>query len=199
MMPRGVGMMLTMMSAGQLLGRGTDPRALLATGFLLTGAGLWGMSLFSPQQGAWPFIATGFVQGAGLGMVFVPLNTIAFASLPMALRTDASAIFMLLRNIGGSIGISVAVAMLERQTQIAHADLGSGITPFSQPWADPATLGAAGLGSVVAVLDGAVSRQALMIAYIDVFRAMAFMALSMLLLLPVLRPAKRAKPVPVPE
>jgi DHA2 family multidrug resistance protein len=117
----------------------------------------------------------------------------------MALRTDASAIFMLLRNIGGSIGISVAVAMLERQSQISHADLGSGITPFSQPWADPATLGAAGLGGVVAVLDGAVRRQALMIAYIDVFRFMAFMALAMLLLLPILRPARRAPPIPLPE
>jgi MFS transporter, DHA2 family, multidrug resistance protein len=199
MMPRGIGMMLTMMSAGQLLGRGTDPRALLATGFVLAGVGLWGMSLFSPEQGAWPFVVTGFIQGAGLGLMFVPLNTIAFVSLPMALRTDASAIFMLLRNIGGSIGISVAVALLERQAQISHADLGSGITPFSQPWADPATLGAAGLGSAVAVLDGAVSRQALMIAYIDVFRFLALIALSMLLLLPVLRPAKRGPPVHLPD
>jgi MFS transporter, DHA2 family, multidrug resistance protein len=199
MMPRGIGMMLTMMSAGQLLGRGTDPRALLATGFVLTGVGLWGMSLFSPEQGARPFVVTGFIQGAGLGLMFVPLNTIAFVSLPMALRTDASAIFMLLRNIGGSIGISVAVALLERQAQISHADLGSGITPFSQPWADPATLGAAGLGSAVAVLDGAVSRQALMIAYIDVFRFLALIALSMLLLLPVLRPAKRGPPVHLPD
>ncbi len=199
MMPRGIGMMLAMMSAGQLLGRGVDPRIMLAFGFSLTGAGLWGMSLFSPAQDAWPFVITGFVQGAGLGLVFVPLNTVAFASLPMALRTDASAVFMLLRNIGGSIGISVAVAMLERQAQISHADLGSGITPFSLPWADPAVLGAAGLGSAVAVLDGAVARQAMMIAYIDVFRAMAFMALAMLLLLPVLRPVKRAAPMPMTE
>jgi DHA2 family multidrug resistance protein len=199
MMPRGIGMMIAMMSAGQLLGRGVDPRAMLAVGFTLTGSALWGMSLFSPQQGAWPFVSTGFVQGLGLGLVFVPLNTVAFSSLPMALRTDASAIFMLLRNIGGSIGISVAVALLERQSQVSHADLGSGITPFSQPWADPATLGAAGLGSVVAALDGAVSRQAVMIAYLDVFRAMAIMAFAMLLLLPLLKRPKPAPPVHLPE
>lgn len=199
MMPRGIGMMMAMMSAGQLLGRGVDARGMLATGFTLTGLALWGMSLFSPEQGAMPFVLTGFVQGAGLGLIFVPLNTVAFSTLPMALRTDASAIFMLLRNIGGSVGISVAVAMLQRQTQISHADIGSGITPFSQPWADPAALGAAGLGGVVAVLDGAVTRQALMIAYLDVFRAMAFVAFSMLLLLPILRPAKRAPPVHMPE
>ncbi len=196
MMPRGIGMMLAMMSAGQMLGRGIDPRRMLATGFATTGAALWGMSGFSPDQGAWPFIITGFFQGAGLGLIFVPLNTVAFASLPMALRTDASAIYMLLRNIGGSIGISVAVAMLERQTQISHADLGSGITPFSQPWADPATLAAAGAGAVVALLDGAVNKQALMIAYIDVFRAMAIMAVSVLpLLLLLKRPAPRAPQV----
>jgi DHA2 family multidrug resistance protein len=194
MMPRGIGMMMAMMSAGQLLGRGVDPRGMLA---------LWGMSLFSPDQGAWPFIVTGFFQGAGLGMIFVPLNTVAFASLAPALRTDAAAIFMLLRNIGGSIGISVAVAMLQRQTQISHADLGSGITPFNLPWADPATLAAAGAGSVVAMLDGAVNKQALMIAYIDVYRAMAFMAFAMLPLLLVLRrpqrPASKADVVHLPE
>jgi MFS transporter, DHA2 family, multidrug resistance protein len=197
MMPRGIGMMMAMMSAGQLLGRGVDPRGMLAVGFVSTGAALWGMSLFSPDQGAWPFIITGFFQGAGLGMIFVPLNTVAFASLAPALRTDAAAIFMLLRNIGGSIGISVAVAMLQRQTQISHADLGSGITPFSLPWADPATLAAAGAGAIVSVLDGTVNRQALMIAYLDVFRAMAIMSVSVLPLLLILRSNKPSgKPSP---
>ena len=146
---------------------------------------------------------TGFFQGAGLGLIFVPLNTMAFASLPMRLRADASAIYMLLRNIGGSVGISLAVALLERQTQTAHADLGGGITPFNLPWADPATLAAAGAGSVVAMLDGAVNKQALMIAYIDVYRAMAFMAFAMLPLLLVLRrpqrPASKADVVHLPE
>ena len=199
MMPRGIGMMLAMMSAGQLLGRGVEPRGMLATGFTLTGSALWGMSLFSPEQGAWPFIITGFFQGAGLGLIFVPLNTVAFASLTPALRADAAAIYMLLRNIGGSVGISVAVALLERQTQISHADLGSGITAFSLPWADPATLAAAGAGAVVSILDGAVNRQALMIAYIDVFRFMAIMAVSVLPLLLILKKAKRAPPVHMPE
>ena len=199
MMPRGIGMMMAMMSAGQLLGRGVDPRGMLAVGFSLTGAALWGMSLFSPEQGAWPFVVTGLFQGAGLGLIFVPLNTVAFASLPAALRTDAAAIYMLLRNIGGSIGISVAVAMLERQTQISHADLGSGITQFNVPWADPATLAAAGAGGVVAMIDGAVNRQALMIAYLDVFRAMAIMAVSVLPLLFFLRRVKRAPVVHLPD
>jgi len=203
MMPRGIGMMMAMMAAGQLVGRGVDPRLMLTAGFTITGAALWGMSLFSPAQGAQPFVITGFFQGAGLGLIFVPLNTTAFASLPMRLRADASAIYMLLRNIGGSVGISLAVALLERQTQTAHADLGSGITPFNLPWADPATLAAAGAGSVVAMLDGAVNKQALMIAYIDVYRAMAFMAFAMLPLLLVLRrpqrPASKADVVHLPE
>ena len=198
MMPRGIGMMMAMMTAGQLVGRGVDPRLMLAAGFSLTGGALWGMSLFSPVQGASPFVITGFFQGMGLGLIFVPLNTMAFSTLPMRLRADASAIYMLLRNIGGSVGISLAVAMLERQTQISHADLGSGITPFNLPWADPAALAAAGAGSVVAMLDGAVNRQALMIAYIDVYRAMAIMAFAMLPLLLVLRRPRRPGPEDVP-
>ena len=86
MMPRGIGMMMAMMAAGQLVGRGVDPRLMLTAGFTITGAALWGMSLFSPAQGAQPFVITGFFQGAGLGLIFVPLNTMAFASLPMRLR-----------------------------------------------------------------------------------------------------------------
>ncbi|WP_310498426.1 DHA2 family efflux MFS transporter permease subunit [Sandarakinorhabdus sp.] len=194
-MPRGVGMMITMMLAGQLVGRGADPRLMIGAGFLMTAAALWGMSLFSPEQSAWPFGVTGFFQGAGLGLVFVPLNTIAFASLPMALRTDASAFFMLLRNLGGSVGISLGVGILARQMQVAHADLGGNLSPFEVPWADAGLLQALGGDAIIEMLDLTVNRQAAMVAYIDVFRLMAVVTLCFLPLLLLLKKPKSAEVV----
>jgi DHA2 family multidrug resistance protein len=198
-MPRGVGMMITMMAAGQMVGRGVDPRLMIGSGFALVAGAMWGMSWFSPDQDMMPFAITGFVQGAGLGLVFVPLNTIAFARLPMALRTDASAFYMLLRNLGGSIGISVGVATFARQAQVAHADMAGTITPSTLPWASPAALDAIGLSGVLAGLEGAVARQAAMIAYIDVFRLLAWTSLAMLPLLILLRKPPRGPAVHLPE
>ena len=130
-MPRGIGMMMAMMAAGQLIGR-VDSRALIGFGMALAATAMWMMSLFSPEMDATPFMVTGFLQGAGLGLIFVPLNTLAFATLPPALRTDAAGFYMLLRNLGGSIGISLTVGVLARQAQISHADIGAALTPFTQ-------------------------------------------------------------------
>jgi hypothetical protein len=132
----------------------------------------------------------GAVQGAGLGLIFVPLNTLAFATLSPALRTDASGFYMLLRNIGGSIGISLTVNVLARQTQIAHADLGAGLTPYTLPWANADIAHTLGVDAVVSMLDAAVNRQAAMIAYIDVFRLMFWITVAVMPLLLLLRKPK---------
>ena len=62
-------------------------------------------------------------QGLGLGLVFVPLSTIAFSTIDPIYRADATSLFSLVRNIGSSIGISMVTLMLTRNTQINHADL----------------------------------------------------------------------------
>jgi DHA2 family multidrug resistance protein len=190
--PRGAGMMAAMLLVGRLIGK-IDPRLLLLTGLSLTAASLWGMSLFSPEMGAWPFVVTGVLQGAGLGMTFVPLNTMAFATLPPNLRTDASGFYMLLRNIGGSFGVSLAVGVLARQMQVSHADIGSAITPYTAPWATDAVTRALGPtgDTVIAMVDAAVNKQAAMVAYIDVYRMMAWVTLAVIPLLLFLKPPRR--------
>ncbi len=184
--PRGLGMMIAMMTAGQLIGK-VDARAIIGSGLALAAASLWLMSRFSPTMDAMPFVVSGFIQGAGLGLIFVPLNTLAFATLPADLRTDAAGFYMLLRNLGGSVGISLGVGVLAQQAQISHADIGAALTPFSLPWADGSIAQTLGLDAVTAMLDGAVNKQALMIAYIDVFRLMFWMTVAMVPLLFVLR------------
>ena len=70
-------------------------------------------------------------QGVGLGFVFVPLNTIAFATLPAALRTEGAALWTLIRNIGSSVGISIVIAELTNMISTFHADLVEHVTPFN--------------------------------------------------------------------
>ena len=197
MAPRGAGMMVSMFVVGRLISM-IDARILMGTGLVITAASLYMMSLFSPAMGESPFIVSGIVQGAGLGLLFVPMNTLAFATLPGDLRTDAASFFMLLRNLGGSVGVSLSVGILARQTQISHADIGAGLTPYSIPWADGSiarALGATG-DTVMAMLDGAVNGQAAMIAYIDVYRMMFWVTVAVIPLLLVLRPPRKGSSAP---
>ena len=73
------------------------------------------MSGFSPQMDGSLIIISGVIQGLGLGLVFVPLSTVAFATLDARFRTDATSLFSLVRNIGSSIGISVVTVLLTQQ------------------------------------------------------------------------------------
>ena len=192
-MPRGIGMMLAMMGAGQLLGR-VDARHLITLGLLLSSTAMWLMMQFAPVMGAMPFMVSGFLQGAGLGLIFVPLNTLAFATLPADLRTDASGFYMLLRNLGGSIGISLTVGVLARQAQISHADIAGNLSMTTTPWADGALARALGGDAILAMLDGTVNKQAAMVAYLDVFTLMFWITVAMLPLVLLLRRPKGAGP-----
>ena len=192
-MPRGIGMMLAMMGAGQIIGR-VDPRTIITAGLVTTATAMWLMMQFAPVMGAMPFVISGFLQGAGLGLVFVPLNTLAFATLPADLRTDASGFYMLLRNLGGSIGISMTVGVLARQAQISHADIGAHLSMTDMPWANGAIGKAIGGDAVVAMLDATVNKQAAMIAYLDVFSMMFWITVSMLPMVLLLRRPKASGP-----
>ncbi len=193
-MPRGIGMMLSMMGAGQVLGR-VDARYLITLGLLLSSISMWLMMQFAPVMGATPFMISGFAQGAGLGLVFVPLNTLAFATLPADLRTDASGFYMLLRNLGGSIGISLTVGVLARQAQVSHADIAANLSMTSTPLADGAIAKALGGDAILAMLDGTVNRQAAMVAYLDVFTMMFWITIAMLPLVLLLRRPRQPGPV----
>ncbi len=102
--PRGIGTMAAMFLVARLVGR-VDTRLILLTGLLVTAAAMWQMTGFSLQMGMGPIITSGVLQGFGLGFVFTPLSTVTFSTLPRPLLTQGTAIFSLMRNIGGSIGI----------------------------------------------------------------------------------------------
>jgi DHA2 family multidrug resistance protein len=145
----------------------------------------------------WPSV----IQGVGLGLVFVPLATAAFATLSPELRADGTAIFSLLRNIGSAIGISVAQSQLVRNTQVAHAGLLENLGNHHENMLT-SPLGAAfhlSNPTGVASLNAEITRQATMIAYLDDFRLMLVLTLVVIPLLPLMRPPNRRPSAAVGE
>ncbi len=188
--PRGIGTMMAMFFVGRLLGR-VDARLIILAGLALTALSLWQMAGFSLNMGMGPVLVSGVLQGFGLGCTFVPLNTIALSNLPHNIMTQGTAIRSVMRNLGGSIGISILEAMLAQNTQIVHSRLVENLRP-DNPLAQAPFLtlpfsltNPAG----IAALNAEVTRQATMVAYIDDFALMMLVVLlSMPFLLLVRRP-----------
>jgi DHA2 family multidrug resistance protein len=190
--PRGMGTMVAMMICGRLINT-VDARLLLTVGFLLSAEVLWEMSGFTPDVSQWSLIRTGVLQGAGLGFMFVPLSTITFVTLAPEYRTQGTALYSLFRNIGASIGISIVVFMLTRNTQIMHAALAEHVTPFNEALRNPAVAQIWNLGTTAGrlALNAEVTRQATIIAYADDFYLMMLISLAALPLVLLLRRATR--------
>ena len=174
---RGLGTMFAMMIVGKLL-RFIDARYLIATGLLLSTLTLWVMSGITPDISRFTIVWTSVVQGIGLGLVFVPLNTVAFATLPAALRTEGAAIWTLIRNLGSSIGVSVVIAQLTSTASVMHARLSEYVTPFSAGFqmghnalTDPST------EQGLVIVNNMVSSQALGISYQNDFLLMAMLGM----------------------
>src|SRR3982750_301205 len=169
--PRGVGTLISMLMAGRLTGK-IDARILVGIGVVLMGVSLYMMTGFAIDQPARPVIVSGIVQGLGLGLIFVPLQTLAFETLSSRLRTTAAALSNLSRNVGGSVGISVVGTQLVRMTQFSHADLAANITQQTLPTANPEmlqTIAPVAGPAALAYINMEVTRQALFIAYLDDF------------------------------
>jgi len=195
--PRGIGTMIAMMLVGRLVGR-IDARILIFGGLAATALSLWEMAGFTTGVSEWTIIRTGVVQGLGLGFIFVPLSTLTFATLVPDLRTEATGMFSLLRNLGSSIGVSIVTALLTQYTQINHETLGEHITPYNPMMQAPMLPGMwdpstpAGL----AALNAAVTQQAATIAYLNDFRLMMYVVLLALPMLLLLRKPARARAAP---
>jgi DHA2 family multidrug resistance protein len=187
--PRGVGTLISMLLAGRLVGK-VDSRLLVGIGVVLMGTSLWMMTGFAIDQPSRPVIMSGVVQGLGLGLIFVPLQSLAFETLLPRMRTTAAALLNLSRNIGGSVGISVVSSQLVRMTQISHADLAAQITQQTIPTANPeilqTVLPVAG-PAALAYINAIITKQALFIAYLDDFKLMMLVTFAVLPLLLLMR------------
>jgi DHA2 family multidrug resistance protein len=190
--PRGVGTLLSMLLAGRLVGR-IDARLLVGLGVVLMGTSLWMMTGFALDQPSGPVIWSGVIQGLGLGMIFVPLQSLAFETLAPRLRTTAASLLNLARNVGGSIGISIVSSQLVRMTQVAHADIATSVSQ-DVPASAVALLQSFGIpgGAALALIDAEVTRQAVFIAYLDDFKLMMIVTFAVLPMLLLMRRAGHA-------
>src|SRR5262249_33424953 len=129
MAPRGMGSFVMMPITGLMTGH-FDPRKLLAAGLFVGGATLLWLSLLNLQAGYWDIFWPQIIQGAGLSLLFVPLTTVAMDPIPREQMGNATSLFNLMRNIGGSIGIAATGTMLARHAQSTTALLGRTATPY---------------------------------------------------------------------
>ena len=202
MAPRGLGSFLMMPLVGTVLGR-FDPRKVLAVGLIGASWTLYQLSALNLNAGYWDIFWPQFWQGIAMALLFVPLTTTTMDPIPKEEMGNATSIFNLMRNIGGSVGIAAATTFLERRTQVQINTLGANVTAYSGAARQMlqgarGALMAGGASSATAtqqaygMMFGNVARQATMLAFLETFR---ILGLVFLILLPFLllmrRPAQR--------
>jgi DHA2 family multidrug resistance protein len=190
MAPRGLGTVLSAPIVGRLINH-VDPRKLMLLGLGVLAYSTWQMIFWTPDTSIAAQVPVVLLQGVTISLVFAPLQSVAFVTLAPRLRTEASGVIALFRNLGGAVGVAVMETMLARNTQIAHADLARFATPFNRAlqggaaghfWNPASSQGAA-------ALDAMVNVQAQIVAYRDDFLAMLIgLAPAALLVLLMRRP-----------
>ncbi len=196
-LPRGLASFVAMPIIGLLMTR-LDPRKLLVAGLAIFSTSLFMLSRLSLDAGYWDFFVPLLVQGSAVGMLFVPLTTITTDPIPRERMGNATSIFNLVRNIGGSVGIASVTTILARHEQVHTSVLGAHVDPFNLAaqaelqgirnaliarGSDAVTAGR----QAAAAVFGRIQQQAAMMSYNDAFLLMAVLFASMLLLVPLMR------------
>ena len=169
-----------------------DNRWLIGGGFLLFGiCGIW-FAEVNLVLAPWSFIWAIVLSGFGSGMVFVPLSTTTMAGLSNQEIGNASGLYNLLRNVGGSIGISITNTLLARHSQVHQNMLVQNLTPASRMYQEHLSQSAAALAPKIGgAMSGAgalgriysaLNVQALLLSYVDDFH---YLALASFACLPV--------------
>jgi DHA2 family multidrug resistance protein len=197
---RGIGTMIAMMLVGRML-KSIDARPLVGLGLLMSLWSIWEMVFYAPETSASWIVITSIVQGFGLGFIFVPLNSAAFATLPASLRTDGVALWTLIRNLGSSIGVSIVISQLTSGITLYRTRIVETLLPTSMGLSFGE--GVAFLDPTIAIgqayLEGIVTREAAILSYSNDYLLMCIvtvLALPLVLLLrkPQAHPDAAAQP-----
>jgi DHA2 family multidrug resistance protein len=197
--PRGLGSMISMMLVGVLV-RVVDARVLMACGFALLGASTWMLGNVNLEIGMSSIILPNVCNGLAMGFIFVPLTTMTLSRLRKEEIGNASGIYNLMRNIGGSVGIASIMAMLVRGAQLHQTTLAADAgNPLTSGLANglQAKLFSEGTDAVTAhqkalgVIYRSVEQQSSLLAYADNFRLIAVMALLCIPLLLLFKQLKK--------
>src|SRR3954463_13771181 len=197
MAPRGMGSMLGMPIVGFLIGK-VDSRLMVAIG-LVAGAGtlVW-LGQLNLNAGYWDIFWPQFWQGLGLSGIFVPLTTISMDRISREKMGNATSLFNLMRNLGGSVGIAMTGTMLARQTQSYVNVYGANVdaySPTTRTAFEAARSGFLAAGAdmppatqrAYAALFGSVQQQATMVSFVTLFRMLGVIFLFLLPLILVMK------------
>ncbi len=176
---RGCGTFVAMMLVGRLM-RYIEARTLIIAGLSLTALSLYWMTAWTDQTGVPEIVTISIIQGFGFGLVFVPLSTVAFMTLPNQLRTDGTSMLTLMRNVASSVGISIVIAQLTEGGRRIYAILSENITPFNHAMQMPDVSGMINLGTDKgrAMADVMVQLQAQIIAFSQDYQLVMFFILG---------------------
>ena len=163
---RGCGTFVAMMLVGRAM-RYLEARTLIVCGLSLTAGSLFQMTGWTDQTGVNEIVVISIVQGFGFGLVFVPLSTVAFLTLPDHLRTDGTSMLTLMRNVASSIGISIVISQLTQGSRRVYAVLSESVTPFNHAMQMPNVRGMIDMSTDAgrAMADAMVKVQAQIIAF----------------------------------
>ena len=193
MMPRGLASMFSMMLVGNLSGK-INPKLMIAVGIGVSIFGCYMMTSFNLNITSRSLMLPLILQGIGIGFIFAPLSTIAFATLPHDLATEGAGIYSLIRSLGSSIGISLVTTYFARSTQTSWDQLRGPINPYNPALNDylaPLHLKTDGAG--ITIIAQQVGLQAQMNGLIAAFWLITASFLVMVPLLLLLKPGSKAK------
>ena len=201
MAPRGIGSLIMMPVVGALTAK-VDARKLLMTGLVIGGLTMLWLGELNLNAGYWDIFWPQFLQGAGLALLFVPLTTVSMATIAPQRMGNATSLFNLMRNIGGSVGIALTGTYLQRHRQVVSSALGENINvydPVSRSMIAQITNGliAAGSDAVTAtqrayvVLEGMLYRQSSMVTIVPNVRIMGAVFVLMIPLVFIMKRPKR--------
>jgi len=191
--PSGIGQAVTLLFVGYLVSR-HDQRILLAFGVLMNGLATYLMSTATLGVDFWSLAFPRLIQGVGMGCIFVPLQMLAFASIPMRHLPNATALFSVVRNVGGSAGVAISTTLLSRRAQLHQSALVANVhvwapetterlrlwtQHFQARGADAMTAGQ----QAMAMLYRETQTQAQVLAFMDDFRLLAVMYAGLVLLI----------------
>lgn len=187
--PRGIAAGFSMVLTGSFLLTRFDPHILAAIGLLLTAWSNFATGSLALDATFWQLATPGIYGGLGMGLVFVPMSTMAFDRIGTDRQNEASGLYGVTRQLGSSIGIAVVSTTLVRGLAVQTAQLSEHVTPYSQ--ATHAYLAPLGLTprsqEGAAILYAEITRQASLIAYNHAFDMLGWVSLAMLPILIVMR------------
>lgn len=203
--PGGIATLVTMPVVGAMLSK-YDGRKIVLFGLIIGAISMFIMQRFTLEASYWDFVWPRVVLGIGLAMIFVPLTTVTLATISREEMGNATGMFNLLRNIGGSVGIAIAATLLARYSQFYQNSLVAHITPLNQVFRTTQSgirsgFMAKGMDvftaetASLAAIYGIVRRQAGILSYNRIFFIVGLAFLVVIPLLFLLKKQKIGKPI----